>query len=641
MAAARLRRGKARPGRAVTCPPIVFPGRTGVAVAGGGGAPPPVWHHVGVPDPQASSAPADSEAAGPTLPIPSTAAEIRPYFVLAAISLLVSLYLSWHLLGGLPDRMIAGNPGDIRLFIWYLQHGPRSVLHGQDPLFFTTMNAPVGVNGMWNTSLLLPALIMTPVTLLAGPLAAYNVLFILGLTAGPLCAFPLLRRFTGNVPAAGLGALVFGFSPAVLASGFGHLNLVLTGLLPITLLLAHDLATGRREPVPGGAALGLAMAAQLFTSEELLFQAGLVMLVAGVLVLVTRPRVVTAAALRRIALGSAAALGVFGFVCAVPLWLQFWGPLHQHGSPFTLGYFETDLRGFYVPPRMLWLTSRGSSAFAASYIPGPPEYLAYLGIPLLVAAPLAGIARIFDPRARLLLGTGAVFALFSLGATLLVDGRQTSVHLPWGVVEHWPVFGSALPDRFAIVVALAAAGLLAVAVGWLLDTGGVSGRILAVVLAAACVLPLLPRPYPTAAPGPVPPFFAVAGRWLSPGSTVLILPYPTGSQTLPLVWQAAANMDFQMPGGYFIGPASGGQAYVGGPGPTPVAATLIKIQLGVAAPPVTPALRASFWRDMSYWGAHAIVAGPGARAALTAFITELVRRPPLRTGGVLLWRHLA
>jgi hypothetical protein len=44
---------------------------------------------------------------------------------------------------------------------------------------------------------------------------------------------------------------------------------------------------------------------------------------------------------------------------------------------------------------------------------------------------------------------------------------------------------------------------------------------------------------------------------------------------------------------------------------------------------------------MSYWGAHAIVAGPQARAALTTFVTELVRRRPLRTGGVLLWRHLA
>lgn len=594
---------------------------------------------MGVPDPQASSAPVDSEPEGQPRPARSIAPEIRPYLVLGAISLLVSIYLTWHLFGDLANRMIAGNPGDIRLFAWYLEHDSRSVLHGQNPLYFTTMNAPAGVNGMWNTSLLLPALIMTPVTLLAGPLASYNVLLILGLAAGPLCAFPLLRRFTGNVTAAGLGALVFGFSPAVLASGFGHLNLVLTALLPVILLLAYDLATGRRDPVAGGAALGLAMAAQLFSSEELLFQAGLVILVAGVLVLVTQPRVLTAAVLRRIALGSAAALGVFLFVCAVPLWLQFWGPLHQHGSPFALAYFETDLRGFYVPSRMLWLTTPGSSAFAAAYIPGPPEYLAYLGIPLLVTAPLAGIARIFDPRARLLLLTGAVFALFSLGGTLLVDGRPTSVRLPWGAVENWPVFGSALPDRFAIVVALAAAGLLAVAVGWLLDTGG-AARILAAVLAAACVLPLLPRPYPTTASRPAPPFFSVAGRWLSPGSTVLVLPYPTGSQTLPLVWQAAAHMGFQMPGGYFIGPAAGGQAYVGGPGPTAVAATLIGIQLGIPAPPVTPALRASFWQDMSYWGAHAIVAGPGARTALTTFIAELVRRRPLRTGGVLLWRHL-
>jgi hypothetical protein len=314
--------------------------------------------------------------------------------------------------------------------------------------------------------------------------------------------------------------------------------------------------------------------------------------------------------------------------------------LHQHGSPFTLAYFETDLRGFYVPSPLLWLTTRGSSAFAASYIPGRPEYLAYLGAPLLVTTVLTGIARVFDLRARLLLGTGAVFALFSLGGTLIDNGRPTSVRLPWGAVENWPVFGSALPDRFAIVVALAAAGLLAVAAGRLLDSGRAGARMLAAVLAAACVAPLLPRPYPAATAPPVPPFFPAAARWLPPGSTALILPYPTGSQTLPLAWQTAAGMEFRMPGGYFIGPAGGGQAYVGGPGPTAVAATLIAIQQGAPAPPVTLALRASFWRDMSYWGAHAIVAGPPARAALTTFVAELVRRRPLRTGGVLLWRHL-
>ncbi|HET7243860.1 MAG TPA: hypothetical protein VFJ07_03425 [Streptosporangiaceae bacterium] len=594
-----------------------------------------------MPDPQASAAPVDSEPATRIRLARPVRPEIRPYFVLGLISLLLSLYLTWHLLGDLPNRMVAGNPADIRLFTWYLEQDSRSMLHGHDPLFFTTMNAPAGVNAMWNTSLLLPALVMTPVTLLAGPLAAYNVLFALALASGPLCAFGLLRRFTASVPAAGLGALVFGFSPAVLASSIGHVNLVLTGLMPVTLLLADDLATGRRDPWPGGAAMGLAMAAQLFTSEELLFQTALVLLVAGVLVLVTQPRAVTAAALGRVGRGCAAALGVFVFVSAGALWLQFWGPLHEYGSPFTLGYFETDLRAFYVPSGMLWLTTGGSAAFAASYVPGAPEYLAYLGIPLLVAAPLVGIARIGDLRTRLLLGVGAVFALFSLGGTLLDNGRQTAIRLPWAAVERWPVFSSALPDRFAIVVALAAAGLLAVGVGWLLGTGRAAARVLAVLLAAACVVPLLPRPYPATAADPVPPFFPVAARWVAPGSTVLVLPYPTDVQTVPLVWQAAAHMAFQMPGGYFIGPAAGGHAYVGGPGPTAVATTLTKIQLGLPAPPVTAALRASFWQDMSYWGARAIVAGPTARAALTRFITQVVQRPPLHTGGVLLWRNLA
>ena len=217
---------------------------------------PRVWHYVAVPDPQASAVPVDSEPATRIRLVRPLRPDIRPYFVLALISLAVSLYLTGHLLGDLPNRMVAGNPADIRLFTWYLEQDAQSVLHGHDPLFFTTMNAPAGVNGMWNTSLLLPGLVMTPVTLLAGPLAAYNMLFVLALATGPLCAFPLLRRFTDSVPAAGLGALVFGFSPAVLASGIGHINLVLTGLMPITLLLADDLVTGRRAPWPGGAAMG-------------------------------------------------------------------------------------------------------------------------------------------------------------------------------------------------------------------------------------------------------------------------------------------------------------------------------------------------------------------------------------------------
>ena len=153
------------------------------------------------------------------------------------------------------------------------------------------------------------------------------------------------------MPAAGLGALVFGFSPAVVASGIGHINLVLTGLMPVTLLLADDLATGGRDPWPVGAALGLAMAAQLFTSEELLFQTALVLLVAGVLVLVTQPRAVTAAVLGRIGRGSAAALGVFVFVSGGALWLQFFGTVAPVREPVHAGVLRDGRSAGSTSPR--------------------------------------------------------------------------------------------------------------------------------------------------------------------------------------------------------------------------------------------------------------------------------------------------
>ena len=439
---------------------------------------------------------------------------LRAYAAVVAVSLLISVYLTWHLLGGIGQRMIAGNPDDVRLFEWYLVHGPWALLHGHDPLLFATMNAPAGVNGMWNTPLLVPALIMTPVTAAAGPLAAYNTLFVLGLAAGPVCAFALLRRFARSDWAAAVGGLVFGFSPAVLAAGLGHLDLVLIGLLPVILLLVHDLATGRRRALAGGLALGLAAAAQLFISEEILFQAGLVIVVCGALLLLTAPGTVSRAGLGRLARGGAVAAGVFLIICAGPLWLQLFGPLHQHGTPFTLSFFEADLRGFIVPAHRFWLSTPGSAAFAAHYGGGPAEYLAYLGVPLLLTALATGLLRIGDLPARLLLGTGLVFALFSLGSPLLVNGRLTAVRLPWGIAEHWPIFGSALPDRFAFVVALAAGGLLALGLDWLGAHWGLTGRGLAVALAVVCLAPLAARPYPVTPASTIPSFFNASTRWL-------------------------------------------------------------------------------------------------------------------------------
>src|SRR5262249_20263233 len=146
---------------------------------------------------------------------------------------------------------------------------------------------------------------------------------------------------------------------------------------------------------------------------------------------------------------------------------------------------------------------------------------AYLGIPLLVTALIVGIARIGDLRTRLLLGIGAVFALFSLGGTLLDNGRNTAIRLPWGAVEHWPVFGSALPDRFAIVVALAAAGAAggprAGGGGAPARAGGAGPTLRRGPPAPRLPPPVPPQPLPRAARGPGPAVLPGGGPVARPG----------------------------------------------------------------------------------------------------------------------------
>jgi len=183
------------------------------------------------------------------------------------------------------------------------------------------------------------------------------------------------------------------------------------------------------------------MAAQVFITEELLFDSAVAALVLLAVLAAARPRLVADRVSEMLA-GCGAALAVLAVLAGYPLWVQFFGPVRQHGSPFATDYYKNDLAGFVQPSSAMLLHTRGSAAFAATFQGQLPEYLGYLGWPMLIVLAVAAVLfwRLLPVRAVAV--AFAVLEMLSLGGTLLAGGHEHAwVKLPWYWVQTLPITG--------------------------------------------------------------------------------------------------------------------------------------------------------------------------------------------------------
>lgn len=205
--------------------------------------------------------------------------------------MLVAVLVTWHVdvnpAGRVPSNGNANVQSDIYLNIWFMRYAATAVAHFHLPALITTaVNAPHGINMMWNTSMLLPGVLLTPVTLLWGPSASLAVLLVLGFAGSASTLYFVLRRWGVSIAAAAIGGAVYGFSPALLVSAEDHYHLQFAVLPPLIADAVLRLATGRGRFVRTGAWLGLLVAAQIFIAEELLVDTTLmIVILVAVLVL--------------------------------------------------------------------------------------------------------------------------------------------------------------------------------------------------------------------------------------------------------------------------------------------------------------------------------------------------------------------
>ena len=344
--------------------------------------------------------------------------------------------------------VIAG--GDAWQNLWNLHHVDRALRTGASLWRTDLVWAPEGCSLYAHT--LSPANSL-PGALLAraaGFFAAYNALVVFAFTLAFVGLYRLARRLGAGPLSAAAGAAVFAFAPPHFARALGHLNLLGTGWIPLSLEALYVASRSAGVKRWGAAGLaGAALAALAFTDWYLALLGALAAACFAVL------EIVRAGPGRRA--GRAAAFGLaaaLSLAACFPAVLSLAREASSGAAGHESRWCSTALTSLLVPSR-IQLASALTPALTEKNHQNLAEGAGYLGLVPLVA--LVGILR--DPRRRdidFALVAGGIALVLSLGPQPRVFDRLLDVPLPWaGLARIFPAlaFGGCV-NRFEVLAFL-------------------------------------------------------------------------------------------------------------------------------------------------------------------------------------------
>ena len=338
---------------------------------------------------------------------------------------------------------------DPNFYVWSLRWWPYAIGHGLNPIYSSQIAAPTGHSLAWATTVPPLSLLAAPLTLVEGPVVAFNLLTAIGLPLTAWATFVLCRRLTGSFWPALAGGAVFGFSSYLsMHTDGGQLNILYSLLLPILAYLVvrwHEASISPRTFV---ILAGIVMALQFYLFLETFADMTALIVVSLLIGLALagragRPVIVRLAGMLGIAYALAMVLAAPVLAYAVTA-----------KPPLPLPSTGLDLASLVVPRSGRTLGISWLARAAAE--PHPISAGGYIGVPLLALVILLALAGWSSRLVRFLTCMLVVIIVASVGPVLYVEGSVVT-RLPWAGLYGLPFVRNAYPARLMLFAFLALA----------------------------------------------------------------------------------------------------------------------------------------------------------------------------------------
>jgi hypothetical protein len=534
-----------------------------------------------------------------------------------AVCLAFVALAGWITHGLWPDpngRVLALNPEDQTLYEWFLAADTKFAF-GDWGLLTDGLNAPDGVNLLNNTTVIALGTLFTPITLAFGVPVTFALIAGTNL-AGTAIAwyFFFSRVLRGSRLASALGAGLCGFGPGIISQNNSHLHMTAQWLVPVMVWLVVRLARAadpaarpegvdRRRVLTSALWLAAVVTFQVFVGEEVLFLTAATMVIIAIGYGLAR-RDYARRVLPKFVAGMVVAVSVAGAALLYPLWFQFRGPGSVPNGVFSAYFFSADVASFTAISPLSVFGSPESARLST----GAAEYNTFLGWPLVLVAAGCAIWLVREPLVRAITTAGVVMAWLSLGPKMVIDGERTSIPGPYLALVGLPVVEGALPMRFALTLLPLVATLLVIAFDKARAHPSRPLRLLVPAAVAVSLFAIFPKPLPTEERPPLPRFIT-GGHWrecVKPGGVLVPVPLPTPPEPWAMRWAAAADAEFGIPEGFFIGPyGRGGRASMG-TYKRPTSQLLAAVAKQGGRPEIGEPQRRAARDDVAFWGASCV-----------------------------------